>query len=195
MKNFDNHPCWLRLLVAEITSGRTNIKKHYFTQLIKVQNSYPLFHASNLAGLTSESYCMGLHCLVNRRREIIGQFRPWTSESHTRLSISKVYILLPHSAEDSESLSVWPGNRGLASPIPDKFSVKGAPPLSFGWCSWTFKHTAPPDLIRQPVSTAIAHNKFIQEHQLALWSIKPVVVGICNSNCPLETWEEQQKQK
>lgn len=48
--------------------------------------------------------------------------------------------------------------------LPEKFCVKSTPALPFGWCPWTFRHTVPPDLVSQPVTTAVTHDKFIQEH-------------------------------
>lgn len=74
------------------------------------------------------------------------------------------------------------------SSSPDELSVESTPPLSFSSLPWPFNHPVLMNQVCQPVSTAITQHIAVQEDQLALWSVEPVVVGICNGYSPLKSW-------
>lgn len=65
--------------------------------------------------------------------------------------------------------------------------MESAPSLAFPCLSWPVYHTVLLDHVGQPVPTAIPHDIAVQEHQLALWAVEPVVVGVCDGNTPLES--------
>jgi len=72
--------------------------------------------------------------------------------------------------------------------------VESAPPLPFGWCPWALHHSVPSDLLCQPVPAAVPHDKFVKKHQLALWPIEPVIVGIRDGHSSLKPLGKSEKE-
>lgn len=73
--------------------------------------------------------------------------------------------------------------------------MERAPPLAFSSLPWPFHYPVLMNQICQPVSTAVTQHVTVQEHQLTLWPIKPVVVGICNGYGPLKSWWDSENTK
>lgn len=74
------------------------------------------------------------------------------------------------------------------SSSPDELCVESTPSLAFSSLPWPFHHPVLMNQLCQPVSTAITQHITVQEDQLALRPVEPVVVGICNGYGPLKSW-------
>ncbi len=78
---------------------------------------------------------------------------------------------------------------------PDELCVESTPALALSSLPWPFQHPVLMNQICQPISTAVTQHIAVQEDQLALWPIEPVVVGICNRYGPLKSWEDRETQR
>lgn len=74
------------------------------------------------------------------------------------------------------------------SSSPDELCVESTPSLAFSSLPWPFHHPILMNQVCQPVSTAITQHITVQEDQLALRPVEPVVVGICNGYSTLKSW-------
>lgn len=70
---------------------------------------------------------------------------------------------------------------------PEELCVQRAPALAPAGLSRALQNSILSDYLSQPVPAAISHDIPIQKHQLTLWPIEPVIVGICDRNRSLKT--------
>lgn len=74
------------------------------------------------------------------------------------------------------------------SSSPYELRVERAPSLALSSLAWPFHHPVLMNQVCQPVSTAVTQHVAVQEDQLAFWAVEPVVVGVCDGDCPLKSW-------
>lgn len=78
---------------------------------------------------------------------------------------------------------------------PYELGVESTPSLTFPSLPWAFRHSVLMNYFCQPVSAAILQHVAVQEDQLALRSVEPVVIRIGDGDGPLKAWCDRQNRK
>lgn len=76
---------------------------------------------------------------------------------------------------------------------PDELCVERAPSLALSSLPRSLHHPVLMNHVCQPVPAAVTQHVAIQEDQLALRPVEPVVVGICDGHGPLESCGDGRK--
>lgn len=79
-------------------------------------------------------------------------------------------------------------SRSRRTAAPDELGVQGAPSLALASLTRSLLDSVLVNQVGQPVAAAIPQHVAVEEDQLALWPVEPVVVGVRYGHSSLEPW-------